>query len=107
MSLVVFSQSFGGALFLAFAQTTFTNGLKDALPKFAPHVSPQAVIAAGATGIRQAVSKADLEGVLLAYSKALSHVFYLAMGAALGCFIFCWGMGWKSIKKAKAERGEA
>jgi hypothetical protein len=107
MSLVVFSQSFGGALFLAFAQTAFSNGLKDALPKFAPNVSAQAVIAAGATSIREVVSKADLDGVLLAYSHALSHVFYLAMGAAIGCFIFCWGMGWKSVKKAKAEKSEA
>jgi hypothetical protein len=43
----------------------------------------------------------------MAYSQAVNRVFYLAVGAACGSFIFCWGMGWKSIKKAKTVPPEA
>lgn len=102
IALMVFSQSLGGAFFLALSQTIFSAGLRDSLPLFAPNVNVQVVIAAGATGLRDVVSNTDLEAVLLAYSKALSHVFYLVTGAAIGTFIFSWGMGWKSIKKSKS-----
>ena len=107
MSLVVFSQNFGGALFLSFDQTTFSNGLNDALHKYAPEVDAGAVIHAGATGFRALVDKNSLDGVILAYNKAVSHVFYVAAGASVGAFIFCWGMGWKSIKKPKVVTPEA
>jgi hypothetical protein len=107
MSLVVFSQTFGGALFLAFDQTTFSSGLSSALHKYAPEVDAGAVINAGATGFRAIVDKSSVEGVSLAYSQAVSHVFYVGVGAAVGAFIFCWGMGWKSIKKPKVVAPEA
>ena len=37
---------------------------------------------------------------LIVFSQTLG-VFYIATGAAVGTFIFSWGMGWKSVKKAK------
>ncbi|RDL38696.1 Uncharacterized protein BP5553_03036 [Venustampulla echinocandica] len=101
MGLGIFCQSIGGALFLSFAQTIFSTSLVDALPDFAPEVDAQAVINAGAAGARDIVSKALLPGVLLAYNQAVSHVFYLAAGASAVAFVFSWGMGWKSVKKAK------
>ena len=107
MSLVVFSQTFGGALFLSFDQTTFSSGLSNALHKYAPEVDAAAVINAGATGFRAIVDKSSLHGVIQAYSEALSHVFYVGAGAAVGAFICCWGMGWKSIKKPKVVAPEA
>lgn len=107
MSLVVFSQTFGGALFLSFDQTTFSNGLSNALHQYAPEVDAAAVINAGATGFRSIVDKSSVDGVILAYSQAISHVFYIGAGTAVGGFIFCWGMGWKSIKKPKVVSPEA
>ena len=65
------------------------------------------MIAAGATAIRTAIAADNVPGVLLAYSKSVDRVFYLAVGAAVGCFIFAWGMGWKDIRKKKAVKGEA
>lgn len=100
MSLVIFSQTFGGALCLSLAQTVFTHGLLEALPKFAPEISPEAVINAGVSAIRATVPETSLGGVLLAYNEAISHTFYLGTGAAVATFGFCWGLGWKSGKKA-------
>lgn len=101
MSLVMFSQTFGGGLFLAFAQTIFGHGLVDALKKYAPYVDAQAVISAGATSVRKVVNPEQLKGVLEAYNVGINHAFWLAAGCSAATFVFCWGMGWGSVKKKK------
>jgi hypothetical protein len=108
MSLIMFSQTFGGAVFLSLAETIFSNSLRSELPRYAPSINPEVVIAAGATAIWDAVTKNELAGVLIAYSKSVDRVFYLAAGAAVGCFCFAWGMGRKDIRKKKqVVQGEA
>ncbi|KAL3426138.1 major facilitator superfamily transporter [Phlyctema vagabunda] len=106
-ALVVFSQNFGGVIFLALAQVIFSDRLRHELVAHAPQVNAQSVIVAGATGFRDIVPAPSLPGVLLAYSEAYSHVMYLTTGAACGAFIFAFGMGWKSIKKAKVVEVES
>ncbi|CZR65599.1 related to MFS multidrug transporter [Phialocephala subalpina] len=107
MSLVAFFQTFGGALFLAFAQTIFSRSLVDGLKKFAPTVDAQTVITAGASAIRQVVKPEDIPGVLKAYNLGVNRNFYLAVGASAGTFLFSWGMGWSSVKKKKNVTPEA
>jgi hypothetical protein len=107
MSLVIFCQNFGGALFLSFSQTIFNSGLKDALPHFAPGVNSTMVIDAGATGIHDVLSGESLKGVILAYNQTVNHVFYLSTGCGVAAFCCCWGLGWKSVKKAKVVAPEA
>jgi len=107
MGLLMFCQNMGAALFLSFAQTILSTTLKHELPILAPGVDVQAVIAAGASSFRDVVSKALLPGVLLAYDRAIDRVFYLATGSAVAGFVVCWGMGWKSVKKAKVVEPEA
>ena len=74
-ALVVFTQFFGGAIFVAFAQTAFTNSLGPALEKFAPGVNAADLINVGATSLRGSVSANELQGVLVAYNQALIHTF--------------------------------
>lgn len=105
MSLLIFSQTFGGALFLAFAQTVFNSGLSSEIGHYAPSVSVVDLQAAGATGIRGVVEGQLLGRVLEAYDGAVVRVFFLAAGAAAGAGVSCLGMGWKSIK-AKVEKGK-
>jgi hypothetical protein len=107
MALAIFSQTLGASVFLSLAQTIFTNGLVSNLATSAPGVNPQTVITAGASGVRAAVSRAQLPGVLYAYNKAINETFYLAAGASVAIFVFAWGMGWKSIKKPKVVKPEA
>lgn len=108
-ALVVFAQNLGPAIFLSLDEIIFTNGLKQYLPIYAPGVSPELVLTAGATGVRNAVSAAALPGVLQAYTKSIDHVMYLGTGAAGGAFLFAFGMGWVDIRKNKdknKEKGE-
>ena len=99
MSLASFCQTFGGTVFLTFAQTIFSRSLLDGLKEFAPTVSPEVMITAGATGIRQIVRPEELLGVLEADNLGIDRNFYLAAGAAASTFVLCWGMGWYSVKK--------
>lgn len=103
IALVIFSQTFGGAIFLALAQTDFTNSLAKALPSLAPGVDVQAVVRAGASGISNAVTGPEVAGVILAYNKAVQHALYLGTGAAGGMLIVCWGMGWGKVKAKKKK----
>ncbi|MCJ1277841.1 hypothetical protein MMC21_005655 [Puttea exsequens] len=100
MAVSIFSQMFGGALFLALAQTDFANSITKALAVFAPEADVRAVIAAGATAVRHTVSAQDLHGIILAYDRAYQHAFYLGVGCGGGMFIACWGMGWGKVKKS-------
>jgi hypothetical protein len=101
MALLMFSQAIGGALFLSFSETIFTNSLKILVPQYAPSVDAQAIIDAGATGFRTLIKGAELAGVLVAYSKSIDRVFYLAVGAAIASFTFGWLIGFKDIRKKK------
>jgi hypothetical protein len=107
MALIIFCQAFGGSIWLAVSQTTLSSSLASALPKYAPGISAKVVAAAGATGFRSVIPKESIDGVIMAYNVAISHVFYIAVGAAVGAFIVSWGLGWKSVKKAKIVAPEA
>ncbi|KAF7159165.1 hypothetical protein CNMCM6106_006298 [Aspergillus hiratsukae] len=100
MSLLTFLQTLGGALFLTFGQTIFTNSLRSTIPTYASGVNPEAIVQAGATGLRAIVTNpSTLAGVLVAYSKSIDRVFYLTIGCSGVAFLFAWGMGWKDIRK--------
>lgn len=101
MALLMFTQTLSGAIFLNFAETIFTNSLKSGIQRYSPFVNVEEVIAAGASAIRDVVAKDELAGVLLAYSKSIDRIFYMAAGLAACSFCFSWGMGWKDIRKKK------
>lgn len=106
MALIIFCQAFGGSIWLAVSQTTLSSSLANALPKYAPGISAKLVADAGATGFRAVIPEESIDGVIMAYNVAISHVFYIAAGAAVGSFVVAWGLGWKSVKKAKVVAPE-
>jgi hypothetical protein len=108
MSLLTFTQTLGGAVMLTCGETIFTNSLRDTIPIYAKGVNPEAIVVAGATGVRAIITDpTQLAGVLIAYSKSIDRVFYLAIGCSCACFLCALGMGWKDIrKKSKTEPQE-
>lgn len=107
MSTLVFSQIFGGAVFLSIAQTIFSGGLLSSLAKYAPTVDAKTVVEAGATAIKSVVKPEQVAGVIESYSHAINRNFYLSAGCGVGLFVFSLGMGWVNIKKKKAVAPEA
>ncbi|KAH7336165.1 putative MFS multidrug transporter [Rhexocercosporidium sp. MPI-PUGE-AT-0058] len=101
-SFLMFCQILGGALFVSFAQTIFTNALKPALKRYAPDVDPETVYAVGASAFRTVIEKEQVRGVVLAYNDALNKVFYLGAGATVVAFGSSFGLGWTNLKATKA-----
>ena len=106
MSIITFSSTFGGALFLSFANTIFSNSLQTLIPQDAPGVDVHAVVNAGAYGFRRVVPDGDLLGVLRAYAQSIDNVFYMCAALAVGCFVCSWGMGWKDIRGKKTTEAK-
>ncbi|KAI0592735.1 efflux pump [Biscogniauxia sp. FL1348] len=103
MSLIVFSQTFGGSVFLTVANVVFNNKLKVSIAQLAPEVSADRVIGAGATAFRSVVPEGYVWQVLEAYSRALSAVFYLSAALAVVYFAFSWGIGWTDVRNKEAK----
>lgn len=102
MAMVSFFQLFGGAVFIALGQTSFSNMLKQDLRKYAPGVDPVLVLESGATNIRNIVASDQVQGVLNAYNAAITKTFYIVVGASALSFLTTFGMGWKRVqRKAK------
>lgn len=53
---VQFFQSFGGAIFIAVAQTVFQNGLIEGIRRDVPGLNPQIFINSGASQVRQVLA---------------------------------------------------
>ncbi|KAL3447242.1 major facilitator superfamily domain-containing protein [Aspergillus insuetus] len=107
MAILTFSQTFGGSIFLAIANVIFTAGLRDQIPRYAPNVNPEDVIASGATGFRDVIAAEDLAGVLRGYSKAVDWTMYLAAALCVVQFASSWGLGWKDVRKKKEVAEES
>lgn len=105
VSAVLFIQLLGGALMVSVGQNVFANDLVSGLSRI-PGVDAQAVVAAGATGLRGLITDAgDLQAALVVYNDALVAAFRVALIMACLSVLGAMGMEWKSVKKAKPSDG--
>lgn len=90
-ALAIFFNTLGGAISISVAQNIFTNTLVQQIPVHAPGVNPAAIIAAGATHIREVTSPVQLPGVLVAYNLAVTRAIILPIavgGISFLCSLF-------------------
>ncbi|KAJ7764878.1 major facilitator superfamily transporter [Mycena metata] len=102
-SLIMFSQTLGGALFVSVGQNIFTNKLTSGLVRNVPGVSPAIVLNAGATSLRDAVDPQYLSAVISVYNEALVNVFYVSIAMAGLSLAGALAMEWRSIKGQNIE----
>ncbi|EXJ90268.1 hypothetical protein A1O1_03367 [Capronia coronata CBS 617.96] len=104
------AQTFGAAILIGLAQTTFINLLRPALKKYAPGVDADKIVAAGATDISAALSASDdaqtLAGVLKAYNQAITQTFYLATGCAAASVGTSLGMGMTRLERKQKDQNK-
>ncbi|KAK9446483.1 putative MFS multidrug transporter [Limtongia smithiae] len=98
VSLMFFSQTLGGAIFLAIAQSVFTNDMASSLSSVAG-VSASTVVNTGATDLRDVVDPSLLDAVLKAYNHALTRAFIVALSLAAASIFGALRMEWINIKK--------
>jgi len=98
-AVVILVQTLGGAIFVSVAQSVFSNELVKHLHEILPSLDPAIVLNAGATNLRQTLSKDLLPGVILAYNKALTKTFVVAASMAALSIFGSVLMPWMSVKK--------
>jgi MFS family permease len=103
ISLVTFSQFFGSSIFLAIAQSVFSNKLASELAKNAPEVDAPTLMRLGTSAVRSFVTKEELPAVLAAYNKAITSTFYVAAAASTCGFFAALSSEWRSVKEKDAQ----
>lgn len=87
------------------ANTIFDDSLASQIRENAPHVNPEAVIAAGATAFRKVVPEEDLPAMIRAYAISFERTFYLAVALSSLCFFTSLGLGNRDVR-AKQQKGK-
>jgi EmrB/QacA subfamily drug resistance transporter len=99
-SLIFFSQTLGGAIFVSVANNLFltklANGIMDANIS---GLSAKIVTSVGATDLRKFVPADALPEVLRVYNSAIRNAFYVGVGLSSVLIVGAMLMEWKSIKQ--------
>lgn len=107
-AIMMFSQTLGGALFIAVAQNVFENQLiSNVAAANIAGLDPQTVVNTGATEIQSSIAPHLLPYVLQAYNAAVTHTFYVAVALASLSMIGAVFVPWNSVKGKKIEMSGA
>ena len=102
MALMFFGQSLGGSVFVSVAQNLLNNRLIANFEQLhLPNFSPESIITAGATELKNLVPQNELPALLVAYNDAIVHAFYVGVALAALSMVGSVAMEWKSIKKVR------
>ena len=99
-SLMFFTQSLSGAIFISVAQNLFTSRLVDGLSSF-EGLNPSLILTTGATDLRKVVPPELLEKILVPYNDALMAALHVSVVAGAVAIVGAAAMEWKSVKTAK------
>ena len=105
-SIIMFAQTFGGALFIGVAQNVFTNRLLSNLLENVPTLDPALVLSTGAVSLKGTVTRSApdlLPAVLVAYNSALVQTYYVSVAMAALAIFGVVAIEWKSVKGKKIE----
>lgn len=105
-AVIMFAQTLGGALFLSVGQNIFSNQLLKNLRTYVPDFDPFYVLKIGATNLK-AVPPQFYQGVLTAYNKTLTQVFYVSVATAALSIFGALALEWKSVKGKKVSAAAA
>lgn len=98
-ALVSFSQSIGGAILIAVAQSLFSNNLLKGLDsRIADKATIQQIIAAGATGFRHTIDPSYLPAVYASYQSGLVAAYKVSLTSAALALLASFFVEFRSLK---------
>jgi EmrB/QacA subfamily drug resistance transporter len=97
-ALTMFMQTFGGAMFISVGQNVFNNMLLKGIRTDAPKVNPDIILHIGATDLREAFPAALIHGIQVAYNKALTRTWDIAVAMACLTVVATLLVEWRSVK---------
>ncbi|KAK5112775.1 hypothetical protein LTR62_003873 [Meristemomyces frigidus] len=105
VSLMMFMQQLGGAIFISVGQNVFDSGLVRELVGAIPGLSAEIIVKTGATDLRNIVPTEDLPLLLTKYNLALRQVWVVGTAMASLAAVGAFALEWKSVKKNKGKKG--
>jgi len=105
VSLILFSQMLGSAIFVSVGQNILDSKLVAGLTALIPGLDPAVIVNAGATDIRSVVSEVDLEAVLKVYNRPLRGCFVVALVISCLACLGAGAMDWRSVKSKQGPAG--
>ncbi|RPA81881.1 MFS general substrate transporter [Ascobolus immersus RN42] len=103
-AMIVFAQTFGGALFISVAQNIFNNKIVSEVRKTLT-IDPDVILMSGATGFHKkgAFSASEVLGIMKAYNEGIMACFYAAVAVFVIAFLVSLFVPWISVKGKKVE----
>lgn len=96
----MFSQNLLSSIWLTIDDLIFNTNLLGLIQRLAPELDAEAVVFAGATGIRDILDPGlELISVLTAYAMAVGYTFYISAASITLTIFFVWGLGWRDVRK--------
>lgn len=106
-AIIMFSQTLGGAIFIAVAQNIFSNQLpRNIAATGVQGISSSLVAGVGATQLKAVIASISpdlMEPVLHAYNKTLNETLYVSVALAAVSVIGAGCVEWKSVKSKIAD----
>lgn len=106
VSVMLFAQTLGGAVFVSVAQNVFANSLVEGLAGV-PGLDPAMIVNTGATMLRKVVAPQNLGIVVSAYNVALTKAYNVALALACASAIGSFATEWRSVKGRQGPGGHA
>lgn len=106
-AMVLFFQTVGGAIWISAGQAGWSNRMLTEIAKRVPSVSPQLVVATGATDLRKVFTAEELPGILDSYMEGLRIPFAIAIACACVTVVVSICPRWESIKGKVNTSGAA
>lgn len=99
VSLMVFGQNLGGAVFISVAQNVFTDALASKLSAIpGVNLDKAMIVQMGATKIKEMVPMELLQVVLQSYRAAIRNAFYVGLAMACVSMVGAVAVEWRSVK---------
>ena len=99
LSMILFAEQFGAALFVSAAQNIFQTRLKGNLQMAVPQLNATNIESVGLSDMRTLVDPWDTGLVLDAVDKSVAQTWYLAVGLACLTVVGSATMEWRSVKE--------
>ena len=101
VSIILFAQHFGSALYVALAQTLFSNLLSKNLQSLNPDLTPRTIENMGIMELKNSFGHKDLHQVILGFDESLTRTWYLVVGLTCATMVGSLATEWKSVKQKK------
>ncbi|KAK3613993.1 hypothetical protein LTR56_027547 [Elasticomyces elasticus] len=101
LSVILFAQHFGPALFVSIAQTIFTNRLAVNLHQAVPSLDAKTIGTIGLGELKSSVGPQRLHDVLLGLDRSLVETWYLPLGLTCASMTGAMMMEWRSVKEKR------